>query len=492
MKFRNYPPMDAKRMEEGELAESPIVLSIYLEAFGLQLRLATYLDPMGFRGTWIVSVTMASERNDVHDNYQQMYKTLMIELDNMNVKMKKLEERSDLNVLITRRMENFAQPAATVAETSQGLNEVKAAINEHADRMMEYADTLLQFEALLASKADASGLQALRQSILELKKRSKENTSMIRPSSLESCPQLVQPPQYITAAEKVEKHEMLLSKLLKDMELLGTGILTLSGHSHGDTPAHQIPQMSHEEEQAKHPHLESSAFVSPPTEKHEFQALVAGGTTADALSDSQAHAQGKEQPSLPVDNTSIEAVKGPEAGLEVANKQDTILELEEALQEKWIKPKGDAEIVNKLAEDFLPLSQKLIELNDTLRDLQDNTAEKDDLQKMKTYLKQRLDRAETAMFSGKGLPGFKCMSCAHRLEKLNPNRADFVPTNAMRRQVLPMHAAERLYHKDGEAESPRAIETTSPTCENQSKAFSTNSKQLLSPVPTESRPAKKK
>ncbi|MCO5578132.1 hypothetical protein L7F22_031970 [Adiantum nelumboides] len=36
VKFKNYPPMDAKWMEEGELAESPTVLSLYLEAFGLQ------------------------------------------------------------------------------------------------------------------------------------------------------------------------------------------------------------------------------------------------------------------------------------------------------------------------------------------------------------------------------------------------------------------------------------------------------------------------
>ncbi|MCO5599330.1 hypothetical protein L7F22_053431 [Adiantum nelumboides] len=36
VKFRNYPPMDAKWMEEGELPESPTVLSLYLEAFGLQ------------------------------------------------------------------------------------------------------------------------------------------------------------------------------------------------------------------------------------------------------------------------------------------------------------------------------------------------------------------------------------------------------------------------------------------------------------------------
>ncbi|MCO5602504.1 hypothetical protein L7F22_056637 [Adiantum nelumboides] len=36
VKFRNYPPMDAKWMEEGILAKSPDVLSLYLEAFGLQ------------------------------------------------------------------------------------------------------------------------------------------------------------------------------------------------------------------------------------------------------------------------------------------------------------------------------------------------------------------------------------------------------------------------------------------------------------------------
>ncbi|MCO5548318.1 hypothetical protein L7F22_001775 [Adiantum nelumboides] len=36
VKFKNYPPMDAKWMEEGELAESPNVLKLYLGTFGLQ------------------------------------------------------------------------------------------------------------------------------------------------------------------------------------------------------------------------------------------------------------------------------------------------------------------------------------------------------------------------------------------------------------------------------------------------------------------------
>ena len=35
VKFKNYPPMDAKWMEEYELLESPNVLQLYLEAFDL-------------------------------------------------------------------------------------------------------------------------------------------------------------------------------------------------------------------------------------------------------------------------------------------------------------------------------------------------------------------------------------------------------------------------------------------------------------------------
>ncbi|MCO5606894.1 hypothetical protein L7F22_061085 [Adiantum nelumboides] len=35
VKFKNYPPMDAKWMEESELQESPNILQLYLEAFGL-------------------------------------------------------------------------------------------------------------------------------------------------------------------------------------------------------------------------------------------------------------------------------------------------------------------------------------------------------------------------------------------------------------------------------------------------------------------------
>ncbi|MCO5557684.1 hypothetical protein L7F22_011254 [Adiantum nelumboides] len=36
VKFKNYPPMDAKWMEEAELVDSPELLQLYLEAFQLQ------------------------------------------------------------------------------------------------------------------------------------------------------------------------------------------------------------------------------------------------------------------------------------------------------------------------------------------------------------------------------------------------------------------------------------------------------------------------
>ena len=36
VKFQNYPAMDAKWMEEGDLADSPQLLQLYLEAFGLE------------------------------------------------------------------------------------------------------------------------------------------------------------------------------------------------------------------------------------------------------------------------------------------------------------------------------------------------------------------------------------------------------------------------------------------------------------------------
>ena len=36
VKFKNYSTMDAKWMDEGDLADSPQELKLYLEAFGLE------------------------------------------------------------------------------------------------------------------------------------------------------------------------------------------------------------------------------------------------------------------------------------------------------------------------------------------------------------------------------------------------------------------------------------------------------------------------
>ena len=36
VKFQNYPAMDTKWMEEGDLADSPQLLQLHLEAFGME------------------------------------------------------------------------------------------------------------------------------------------------------------------------------------------------------------------------------------------------------------------------------------------------------------------------------------------------------------------------------------------------------------------------------------------------------------------------
>ena len=60
VKFRNYPPMDAKWMEEGELVESPHVLQFYLEAFQLQ----PTLTPIISKEQRSENVSHAQERDD--------------------------------------------------------------------------------------------------------------------------------------------------------------------------------------------------------------------------------------------------------------------------------------------------------------------------------------------------------------------------------------------------------------------------------------------
>lgn len=123
-------------------------------------------------------------------------------------------------------------------------------------------------------------------------------------------------------------HEAL--QLLKDMELLGTGVLTLSGHNHGDTKDSKMQQKSPGAEEileSKDPHLESSAVATPLTEKHETHSMAAGGNTDSAFKDLVCAHDEKEHDSKIGDKTMEQTVTKPQAGTKAAH-HDTFLELE--------------------------------------------------------------------------------------------------------------------------------------------------------------------
>jgi hypothetical protein len=65
---------------------------------------------------------------------------------------------------------------------------------------------------------------------------------------------------------------------------------------------------------------------------------------------------------------------------------------------------------------------------------------------------------DNAMLSGKPLLGFKCMSCDHNLDKLNPIRANHIPTGVMPRSFLSMLSAERIFSQVCSFFCPQQIE----------------------------------
>ncbi|OAE31576.1 hypothetical protein AXG93_3415s1360 [Marchantia polymorpha subsp. ruderalis] len=91
------------------------------------------------------------------------------------------------------------------------------------------------------------------------------------------------------------------------------------------------------------------------------------------------------------------------------------------------------------------------------------------------YALQRLEKllreskaVQNAMLSGKPLLGFKCMSCDHPLQKLNPLRAEHVPTGVMPRNYLSMLSAERIFANENIRRDPSPPQTpprTPPTAE---------------------------
>ena len=68
--------------------------------------------------------------------------------DEMIVQRLMQAERSDLAVLLAKRAEQIAHPAATIhgATGHTDDEEIQMVVNEHANRIMVYADMLLQMQ----------------------------------------------------------------------------------------------------------------------------------------------------------------------------------------------------------------------------------------------------------------------------------------------------------------------------------------------------------
>eukprot|EP01018_Ginkgo_biloba_P006126 Gb_32141 [translate_table: standard] len=102
-------------------------------------------------------------------------------------------ERSDLSVLISKRIENLSEPPATIQD-ARHVNEVlQVVINDHAQRLMEYGDILLQIEVLLAAKADASGLEGLKELLAGFQNRMKTRMESMRASAVNDQKQVISP-----------------------------------------------------------------------------------------------------------------------------------------------------------------------------------------------------------------------------------------------------------------------------------------------------------
>ncbi|KAH6557465.1 hypothetical protein KP509_1Z112900 [Ceratopteris richardii] len=128
---------------------------------------------------------------------------------------------------------------------------------------------------------------------------------------------------------------------------------------------------------------------------------------------------------------------------------DAVLQaINEALKANKFEPKGNSKAIAKLQEDLEKLRLSFKEMDNSIPPLKDGLAikaDKRDLQKLVRFVKEQLERPENAIFTGKPLYGFKCMSCDHAINKLSRVTGDSKPTNRMPPQILPMLSAERIY-----------------------------------------------
>ncbi|KAJ7524039.1 hypothetical protein O6H91_18G074300 [Diphasiastrum complanatum] len=485
-------------------------------------------------------------------------KELREDLDGVIGSVQALAERSDLAVLLSKRFEQVAEPVATLSSTGSAKDEIQAVINEHALRIMEYADMLLQMETLLASKADASGLLALKASIQNLQQNRKSRAAAVQLPTTSTDysvkkASLAGESAIATTHEAVQNHEKMILQLFKDLESLGKIVHIMSGHDkHLDVAVEQPQNISGIAGPDKHlnPAVEHtqnmSAIAGPPTEdvllshaekgarrvksygpdselfsanadqimlntdlistvKGSFErepflsASLAGpaalSTTALPMieepepdevqnlavkNDSRAelptsadfqdlHDTGlRESTDIqvelakpPSDSSLVEVLTKDVAVPQQLEYQDLFRSFEDALKENKIQPKEDATTLLQCVQDLGLIGLKLKEVHSIIATLQDDVemkADKIDLQKILRFVQTHLDRPESdrAMFTGKPLLGFRCMSCDQPIERLNPTRADYLPTNIMPKQLLPMLSAERIFASDKKEMPPNS------------------------------------
>ncbi|KAH8961946.1 hypothetical protein BDL97_05G075200 [Sphagnum fallax] len=404
-------------------------------------------------------------------------------------------ERSDLAVLLAKRAEQIAHPVAAMQVGGPPEDEeIQFVVNEHANRIMVYADMLLQLQVVLASKADNTALAALRESV----EKQRGGDAKV---ALEGI------------TDTIKSHEKMLMKLLEDVGVLGKGVLIMSGHDVESLPTSPTSTTAVVEGKTLAPACAPPPTLAPaplpattpttaptpapaptpaiaPTPEPTLAPAPAptlappftpDGNTAEMLLErpfspqmrSSAASGSPRRPTRMAGSTRTSPQRGSairitnvsDAAQAVSQSKyhDTLGVLEEALNARKIEPKENVAVLRKLV---IEVEKMAIELENNLAlldSLEQSKADKLDLQALTKLVKDRLKAMDNAMLSGKPLLGFKCMSCDHNLDKLNPIRASHIPTGVMPRSFLSMLSAERIFSQDKrDASPPRTPPTTPP------------------------------
>ncbi|KAI5059154.1 hypothetical protein GOP47_0025473 [Adiantum capillus-veneris] len=247
--------------------------------------------------------------------------------------------------------------------------------------------------------------------------------------------------------DAIEKHNKELEKVQKDFGLFGRSILKLSGHQEerskpGATdPADKLVKI-----------FEGFGDGSPLLTPSSDDKPVNEATSTSNL-DKKQRREG-ESTSAPNDV----AEDGPDQAsikkdvlvgtVDLMDDDAVVQAIDEALKANKFEPKENSKTIARLCQELEKLTLRLQELDTvmpTVKDALALKAEKRDLQKLARFVKEQLERPENAIFTGKPLYGFKCMSCDHSIEMLSRVTGDHKPTNRMPPQILPMLSAERIF-----------------------------------------------